>query len=251
MRATLGRPCESLIVMGEGGPGSVCFLQRPEGELQSSSSWPLHHRPDTDRLLLLGFLAPPRPAPFLSSSSFSTLSIPLTQYSPPPCCFFPACFYLGFCPARANQIRVLWPFADVWPPILSVQHIGFIQYVYSSPPCLAPSHHLTLCRRDTSNQYLSPAHSLIPRSFPTPPNFYFFFFYLHTHSSSEQPKPFPNLWAHKFCRTQRGSQEYLFVYSSYVISHLVSAFILNSLLSMSLCFSDTPMRGQELCVSPK
>lgn len=96
MRATLSRPCESLIVMGEGGPGSVCFLQRPEGELQSSSSWPLHHRPDTDRLLLLGFLAPPRPAPFLSSSTFSTLSIPLTQYSPPPCCFFSACFYLGF-----------------------------------------------------------------------------------------------------------------------------------------------------------
>lgn len=33
-----------------GGPGSVHFLQRPEGELQSSPSWPFHHPSDTDRL---------------------------------------------------------------------------------------------------------------------------------------------------------------------------------------------------------
>lgn len=138
MRATLGWPCESLIVMGEGGPGSVCFLQRPEGELQSSSSWPLHHRPDTDRLLLLGFLAPPRPAPFLSSSSFSTLSIPLTQYSPPPCCFFSACFYLGF------ALQELIKSVSFDPPLMSglwfflfstlVLYNTFIHLLPASPP---------------------------------------------------------------------------------------------------------------------
>lgn len=36
--------------MGRGGSGSLCFLQRPEGELQSSPAWPLHHPSDTDRL---------------------------------------------------------------------------------------------------------------------------------------------------------------------------------------------------------
>lgn len=58
-----------------GGPGSVCFLQGPEGELQSSPSWPLHHLSDTDRLQHPHSLSPPRQHLSSPRLAFPRLSI--------------------------------------------------------------------------------------------------------------------------------------------------------------------------------
>lgn len=163
----------------------MCFLQRPEGELRSSSSWPLHHCSDTDRLHHLYFLTPSRPAPFLSSSSFTSLSIPLTQYSSPSCCcppFFPLAFALQELIKSVSFDPLLM--SGLWFLLFSTLVLYNASLVYSSPPCFASSRHLTLCPRDTSNQYLNIAHSLIPRIFPTP---LFFSTFTPIHPSTQSP----------------------------------------------------------------
>lgn len=191
MRATLGRPCESLIAMGRGGPGSVCFLQRPEGELQSSSSWPLHHCPDTDRLHLLGFLTPSRPAPFLCSSSFSTLSTPPNSIFPSFLLLFSACFYLGFALQELIKSVTLDPLlmSGLWFFLFStlVLYNTFIHLLPASPP-LVTWHYV----EETPQTNISTVHILQSRDLSYSSRFFFFFFfYLHTYLSSA--KPFLNL----------------------------------------------------------
>lgn len=53
----------------------MCFLQGPEGELQSSPSWPLHHFSDTDRLQHPHSLSPPRQHLSTPRLAFPQLSI--------------------------------------------------------------------------------------------------------------------------------------------------------------------------------
>lgn len=180
MQATLGRPCESLIAMGEAGPGSVCFLQRPEGEVHSSSSWPLHHCPDTDRLHFLGFLTPSRPAPCLPPSSFSTLSIPPNSIFPSFLLLFSACFYLGF------VLQELIKSVPSDPSLMSglrfflfstlVLYNTFIHLLPASPPPVT-WHYV----EETPQTISQPCTFSNPQVFPTPPHT---FFNLYTRSSS-------------------------------------------------------------------
>lgn len=112
-RATLDRPASHKSCRcrggGErrwagGGPGSVHFLQRPEGELQSSPSWPFHHPSDTDRLHHPHSLtyphqhssSPPLASPYSPSSlTRSSPSLFMLLFSSP--CVFLLSFVLFFC----------------------------------------------------------------------------------------------------------------------------------------------------------
>lgn len=164
-----------------GGPGSVCFLQRPEGELQSSPSWPLHHPSDTDRLhhphslphtpsphqhLSSPLLAFPRSPSSLTWSSSALLLRPL--HSP---CFFLLSFalflllhslYLALYVISANQISALWPFNNVWALFSTVQPIFyfFLSFLLALPFLLLspgimqeghlnPQHSLNILRSET------------------------------------------------------------------------------------------------------
>lgn len=178
-----GNPGPTLWVInrdGGRGPGSVCFLQRPEGELQSSSSWPLHHCPDTDRLHLLGFLTPSRPAPFLSSSRFGTLSIPPNSIFPSFLLLFSACCYLGFALQELIKSMSFDPFlmSGLWFFLFStlVLYNTFIHLLPASPHPVT-WHYV----EETPQTNISTLHipSLIPRSFLLPP---LFFFFLPSHS---------------------------------------------------------------------
>lgn len=155
----------------------MCFLRRPEGELQSSPSWPLHHPSDTDRLHHPRFLTAFEATPFRSSCSFPSHSIhpnlifcsffffTRSSFSSCPlfCCSTPSVFAL----------QVLIKSASFDPSMMSsaqpVFCYFFLSFLSALPflllsLCIMQEQHLNPQR---SLSLLMPAHSPVPRSFLT------------------------------------------------------------------------------------
>lgn len=144
----------------------MCFLQGPEGELQSSPSWPLHHFSDTDRLQHPHSLSPPRQhlsTPRLAFPQLSILPNLIFLHSSPLLSLLFSCPLLSVC-CRAlcvlpciSQVLIKSLTSGAWIMfrlcfffhLLSIQPI-FYSSISSSWPCHSSSCHLLLCKRDVS-----------------------------------------------------------------------------------------------------